>query len=335
MIKVTRFTFEKLDTVNQWAAFAQFGACTAYDSQVYNEPREVDIRLKDGECYQLGMDQSTTNTGIFIKNYNNTVAYMMEYHRNKGDDAAGYIVSLETMLHHIFEGAELSHMIYERPIMSDSYRSSRVLFQLEGMLQGLQYRYPEFKAARLDNIENSSWRRVVIRDRYKGTGIDKKLASCYSIQEIFPWSSIYGVSLGDDQDIFEAMGVLFGWFCNSYDHLGRPYVRGDRFNGPVGGFVLPNVSAKEVAEQFEAAGIKATWAMANPRKSIYENLVCGIERYKVVCVELTDLPSMLALSVECNLKWTEPKNMVVVLVAANYTDRALFEITGKEYHFVV
>lgn len=334
MVKITAFKFDKLEAENYWANFARFGECTSYDTQVYNGMSDVPLRFDTGRCYQIGFDQSTSCTGIFIKDYENTEAWMIEVSKNRGDDASTYIFHLEQLLHKMFDGALISHMVYERPITSQSYQSSRVLFQLEGMIQQLALRYTEFKSARLDNIENSSWRRVVIRQEEKNNP-HRKEASSRSIQAIFPWTQVYGATLGSDYDVFEAMGVFFGWFINSYDALGRPYVRGDRFNGVVGGFILPNVSAKEVADQLVAAGIKATWAMANPRKSIYENLVCGIEKYKVICVELTDLPSMLALTVECNFKWESPQNMVVVLVAANYVDEGLFAITGKEYHFVV
>lgn len=331
-VKMCSYTFNKVEADNHWVNFATFGAMTKFDVQWYDGYRDVPVRLNSDKVYQVGMDQSTTNCGIFIKDYDNTEAYMMEISREKGMDADEAIFAIEMLLHQVCAGCQISHLIYEKPIDNESFRSAQVLFQLEGAIRALIRRYDEFKTARLDSIVNSSWRRVVILDEYKHMD-DRKLATEKSIQQIFDWSNCYGFSLGSDHDIYEAMGVIFGWFVNAFDALGRPYVRGERYNGAIGGFVLPTASAEEVCNQFKAAGLDATWAVQNPRQSIFENLAVAVEKYKIVCVELTQPYAMLAMSVECNIKWMNPDRMTVVLTAANFVDARLFQITGNEYHF--
>lgn len=332
-IKACTFNFEELDVKNHWVAFAQFGALKNFDLQWYDDFRSVPLKLKSDKVYQIGLDQSTSNCGVFIKDYNNTEAYMMEISRDKGMSADDAIFAIESLLHSVCSGCSISHLIYEKPIDNKSYQSSRVLFQLEGTIRQMAKRYDEFKAARLDNIVNSSWRRVVILEQYKELD-NRKKASELSIQQIFDWSNCYGFSLGSDYDVYEAMGILFGWFINAFDALGRPYVRGDRYSGAIGGFILPDVEAKQVCEQFQSMGLSATWAVQNPRKSIFENLASAVENYKIVCLELNQPYAMLALSIECNLKWMEPEKMTVVLVAANHVDARLFQITGPDYHFI-
>lgn len=334
MIKLCSFQFEELPSKNHWVDFAKFGSLLKFDLKWYDSYRDVDQSLSQESSWQIGMDQSTSCCGIVLKNYENTMLYMVEVSRSKGQDANDAIFDLEMFLHQFCKDATITHLIYERPIKAESFRSSQILFQLEGMIRALAKRYDEFKPARLDFIENSSWRSVVILEKYKD-GTERKLASRLSIQEIFDWTTIYDESLGRDEDIYEAMGVLFGWFINSFDTLGRPYVRGDRYNGVIGGFILPFMSAEKVASQFKEAGIESVWAVQNPRKSIYENLVCYIEKYKVACVELTEAYAMLALSVECNMKWMNPDKMTVILVAPNYVDSRLYAITGKDFHFIL
>lgn len=331
-VKICSFQFEPVPMENHWVGFADFGAMTKFEVQWYDGYRDVPVKLDKEKVYQVGLDQSTSNCGIFIKDYENTEAYMMEISKDKGDDADTSIFNIEMLLHKVCEDAKISHLIYERPIDNESFRSAQVLFQLEGMIRSLAKRYPEFKTARLDCIVNSSWRRVVILEELKQME-DRKLATEQSIQRIFDWSNCYGFSLGVDHDIYEAMGVIFGWFINSFDALGRPYVRGDKYIGAIGGFILPTVGAEEVCNQFKAAGLEASWAVQNPRKTIFENLSIAVEKYKIVCLELTEPYAMLAMSVECNIKWMEPDKMTVVLVAANYVDARLFAITGKDYHF--
>ena len=317
---------------NHWVGFANFGALSKFEVQWYEDYRDIPFKLSEYKVYQVGLDQSTSNCGVFIKDYENTEAYMMEISRDKDMDVDDAIFTIEMVLHQVCENGNISHLIYEHPIENENFRSSQVLFQLEGMIRALSKRYKEFKPARLDCIVNSSWRRVVIMDEFKKLE-NRKLATEQSIQQIFDWSACYGPSLGKDRDIYEAMGVLFGWFFNSYDALGRPYVRGENYSGTIGGFVLPGVGAEVVCEQFKAAGIDAAWYVQNPRKTIFENLASAVEKYKVVCVELTQSYAMLAMSVECNIKWVSPNCMTVVLLAANFANTKVFEITGKDYHF--
>lgn len=333
MIKVGTFLFEEHGFTDLWAKFALFGTLKFVDIQFYSEISEVDLGLKAGCAYQISFDQSTSNTGMFIKSLDNTEAYMVEMRKDSGVGPDDYIFMLEMLIHKICGDIAATHLIYERPIKTENYRSSQVLFQLEGMIRALPRRYSEFKAARLDSIENPSWRRVAILPQFKN--YERKVASEQSIKEIYPWSCHYGNSIGKDRDIFEAMGTMFGWFFNSFDHLGRPYVRGDRFYGNIGCFILPGVSAQSVADELRKAGLDSVWAMQNPRKSIYENIACAVEKYKVVCVEFSDPHTMLALTVEANMKWLAPDKLTVVMVTANYVDSALFKITGNEYHFVI
>lgn len=334
MIKLVEFHFDELKGEDHWIKFARFGDLKSYKIHMYNYFVDFDFKLSPEEVYQVSFDQSTSNTGVFIKNYRNTEVYMIEVSKDKGDrDPISYMFNLERLLHYLFEGLKLSHMIYERPIITEEYRSSQVLFQLEGMILMLPKRYKEFEQAKIDNITASSWRSDILLEEFNK--LDIKSQAENSIKTIYPWVNLYGFSIGKDKDIFEAMGVMFGWFMNAFDSLGRPYVRGDRYNGLVGGFLLPGVSAKEVSDKFKEAGLTSTWFMENPNNPIYDNIVSATRRYEVVCVEFTKVFSMLSLCVESNIKWMGQDKMTAVLVAANFVDKRLFDITGNTYHFVM
>lgn len=340
MIKVCYFEFEEIPVKDHWITFAQFGnniRSECVDFQNYRDLQELRDKLPlldPDDAWQMSLDQSTSNSGVFIKNYNNTKAYMLECKRARSQGADDYIFDFEMLLHELCKDAKFTHLLYERPINTDKYRSSEVLFQLEGMLRQLPRRYEEFRTARLDYIENSAWRAVVV-DTKEFQKYERKSQSYMSIRKIYPWTTIYGLSIGEDYDIYEAMGVMFGWFINSYDPLGRPYVRGDKFNGVIGGFLLPNVTSREISHAFEEQDLKSVWYVENPKKSVYENIASGLEKYQINCVEISNVSAMLALYVECNRKWDNPERVTLVIVPANFTDRRLFDITGKEYHFVI
>lgn len=334
IIKMCAFQFMKLEAKNYWTNFAVFGALSSFTVNMFDSYSEIPFKLDTSKVYQVGMDQSSTNCGIFIKDYENTEAYMIEISRSKGEDADTAIFNIEMFLHSFCAGCTVSHLIYEKTIEVDSFRSSQVLFQLEGAIRQLVRRYDEFKTARLDSVANASWRSVVILEEFKHLE-NRKQGTELSIQKIFDWTNCYGFSLGTDKDIYEAMGVLFGWFITSFDALGRPYVKGESYPGNIGGFILPEIGAEELSSEFKKAGLDSSWAVQNPRKSIFENLAAAVEKYKVVCLELTEPYAMLALTVECNIKWLAPEKMTVVLVAANHADARLFTITGNEYHFTL
>lgn len=333
MYKFHSFTFKELDVENHWVAFPSFGELLTSSGGFADNDRGVKVHLSPNEVYQVSTDQSTTNTGIFIKNYRNTEAHLIEVSRDRGESAEEFIRKLEYFLHSLFEGQVLSHVIYEKPIKARSFRSSQVLFQLEGMLIALPYRYPEFKTAKFDCIENASWRSVVV-DKGR-TDIARKELTRVSVQQIWEWTRDYGYSLGNDEDIYEAFGIMMGWFYKAFDPLGRPYVRGEPTRSRLGAFVFPATSGEDAVAMLKAEGIHAEMMVANPDNSIYRNLAVMVEHYHVLCIEFSTPYAMLAICVESNLIWANYEKLTVVLTNAHHVDAKLRELSGGEFHFVV
>lgn len=334
MIKHQSYAFSELDVPDHWVNFASFGTMLDTKQEYFEDYRESSLKLRPGEVYQMALDQSSSNTGIFIKNITNTEAHMVEVLRPKGQNASDYTWDLEMFLHSFSENCTFSHLLYERPINTEAYRSAQVLFQLEGVICSLPRRYPEFKTAILDNIENSSWRAAVC-DKSLEKMYDRKTLSRVSVNNLWPWTREYGFSLYKDNDVFEAIGVMMGWFYNSFDPLGRPYVRGDRTTRTIGGYILPGVGGEQAKKLLEDQGIPSTFYVENPKYSIYKNLAAGVRAYKTICVELTTKYTMLCMCIECNIKWLDPEVMTVILVDASTVDRRLDAIAGGSFHFVL
>lgn len=334
MYKYAKFSFEELDVPDHWVAFPAFGALISSSVDHTDEYQQVDIQLSTDEVYQVSFDQSSSNTGMFIKNYKNTEAYMVEISRARGQDASDYIYKLELLIHQIFEGINVTHLVYEKPIKAKSFRSSQVLFQLEGMLIGLSHRYSEFKTVKVDNITNSSWRSVIIDDSL-GTGYTRKELSRVSVNHVWEWTRSYGYSLGTDEDIFEAIGIMMGWFYKSFDHLGRPYVRGTPATRPIGGLILPGISGEQAMQLLKDKNIEAQLFIENPENSIYRNLSALTERYKTICVEFSSKYAMLAICVESNIMWADYDHLTVILTDAACIDAGLREVSGGVFQFVI
>lgn len=335
MIKHCSFTFAEVDSQNHWVDFACFGEQLDFEEEYFDTYQDaLGFHLDPEKCYQLGFDQSSSNTGIFIKDFKNTEAHMVEVSRNKYQDASQYIFDLEMFLNQLTNGCTISHTIYERPIKTESYRSTQVAFQLEGAIQGFSRRYSQFKASSIDNIENQAWRASVIDKQLSGVYGRKEL-SRVSINHIFPWTTQYGFSLSKDNDIFEAMGVLFGWFMASFDPLGRPYVRGDRTSRTIGGFLLPGLSGEKVKAMLDEEGIPARLLIENPRYSICQNIASAVSDDYTACVEITRPYTMLSLCIESNIKWMNPPVCTALLTDAARVNPKLNAIAGGEFHFVL
>ena len=332
MIKIVAFRFEELPSENHWVDFAKFGECTGFEIFGYPTWTGVNFHLNAGEDYQIGMDQSTTCSGVCIKNFRNTEFYMIECKRDSHEDSSEFMFMFEKFLHTICEGCSITHIIYEKPIKSAEFQSARVLFQLEGIVTQLGRRYPEFSTAKIANIENASWRSSVVLKEFNRHG--RKEATAMSIRRIFPWADNYGYSLGKDQDVFESVGILFGWFISAFDPLGRPYVRGDRSKATIGGFIIPGLHAEDAAQMLREAGVSCKWAIENPKNSIAKNIGTALESYTAMCVEFSSKYAMLCLCIESNIKWIDPDFMTVILVEANSIPTKLKEMTGGTYHFV-
>lgn len=334
MIKHQVYSFSKLDTDNPWVNFWRFGDLQDTRQEYFGDYHESTIKLDPDKVYQMSFDQSSSNTGIFIKDLENTEVHLIEVLRNKGQVAGDYIWDFEQFIHQTCEGCIFSHLIYERPINTKAYRSTQVAFQLEGIICTLAKRYSEFKASKVDNIENPAWFAAVC-DKTIDKSYGRKEISRMSVNKLWPWTLEYGSSLYKDNDIFDAIGVMMGWFVASFDALGRPYVRGDRTTRTIGGYVLPGLTGEQVKQMLEKYNIDCEVYIENPRYAIYQNLAAMVRQYKTVCVEFSSKYTMLCLCIECNLKWFDPDVMAVILVDASTVDSRLKEIAGDKFHFVL
>lgn len=334
MVKHWVFNFEKLPVENHWITFASFGKMITVDGEFFESAASSSIKVDNESVWQIGIDQSTSNTGIFMKNYDNTEAHMIEVSREDGQDAGQFIFELELFLHNLLKDTTISHMIYETPILTKVYRSSRTAFQLEGMLCAMPKRYAEYKTTTLDDIENQAWRSAVV-DKELDRVYERKVASKMAVERIYPWCSHYGFSLGKDNDVFEALGILMGWFLKSFDQFGRPYVRGAVSTREVGGFIFPDMPVSEMSKALEEAGVEHKVLIENPSYSIYKNIAASVKPYEVKCLEMTNPYAMLCLCLECNVKWEDPECMSVVITDAATCHPVLREFSGGSFHFVL
>lgn len=332
-LKCLHAMFDVQPDFKPYVDFYKFGNLLDFNVTEGSKIEHLNILLKDDVIYDISFDQSTSNTGVFIKAHNNSEIYMIEVCKASNTTPEEYMFELESFLHGICNSYLFLHLIYEKPIKSKNFRSSQVLFQLEGMLRMLPLRYEEFKSVEYGSISKMEWAPTVFDKERYGSNYSDKEAVKQSIISIFPWTQWFGFSLGKDNDGYEAIGVMMGWFYNSFDPLGRPYVRGDSFHGNVGCTILPGVPYDTLYEQLKKEDVNTKWFVYNPKSSIFKNIVKAAEKDCVVLVHVDDPYIKLALSVESNLKLFEHDFFTLVIVTPNFMSAAAKRILGTQFHF--
>lgn len=230
MIKFLEVSFEE----KLWDSYAKrglyrdqlnFGSPKAYRADITANysgmlPSNGEPLLDPNKFYMITMDQSTSCSGITVKSIDNTHVILMEVKKDSGDKSAGYIYKLEDLLDAMCDGANIAALIYERPVIRH-FQSTRVLFQLDGMLKNLPMKHPQFSATQIDQIPVSSWRACVLP--HQGKGEDLKLKVKQALLQKYDWLQLYGASIGTDNDVFDSIGILTGWMNRGYDTLGRAF----------------------------------------------------------------------------------------------------------------
>lgn len=194
------------------------GDCT------FEEFPNVEIITEPNKYYSIYMDQSTTCTGLTLKALDNSHLIMFEIIRDKGDTADNYISKFEDVLAVLGSNYNIIEIIYEEPIKGKSFKTERVLIQLEGTIKKLPKYYSRFKHTRINSIHVTSWRShlahyIGLSKQSLTDNLKYDIAS--HVKKIFPWCNLYGVPYGKDYDVYESLGIMTGWISSKPDFLGR------------------------------------------------------------------------------------------------------------------
>lgn len=332
-IKCLDVRFDMLPEHNNFTDFYKFGQVISYNIHEGTDLNDLGLDIDTSIIYDISFDQSSTCTGIFLRDLNNTAAYIIEVRRTKDMDADDYIFELEMFVNELTKNLTILHLIYEKPIKTEMFRSSQVAFQLEGSIRQWNRRYSQFKNCLLDNIEAVSWKSSIVNKEVWGSNYTSKEASKSSIIELFPWAGFYGSSLYKDNDGYEAVGIMFGWYFCSFDPLGRPYVRGDEYSGNVGCIVIADIDAEVLAESLNQSDVNAKWFVFNPKLSTFKNIMKGAEKYQISVIQIEDAYTVLCVCIEANVILPKSGKISLVVATPENMSASAKRIIGTDFHF--
>ena len=186
--------------------------------------------LNDQQTYQIGIDQSTTQTGIAIKTYDtNKLVYMLDYINEGMLHYKDYIGMFVTALEYLLRQIPVKRLVYEEHshIRGDSKYASKVLRNLADNISKVQLKFPSTEFCTTSPVV---WRSTFLpKDIYKGRMKDNNI-KLYVVEEClrrYPNIIKYKSYVGDSYDSFEALGILDGFLEGNFTPDGRRIVTRD------------------------------------------------------------------------------------------------------------
>ena len=185
------------------------------------------IKLPDNLQYEIGIDQSTSCTGIYVQDTKNLVNILIELeYANKNKKS--YFADIFDLIGTLVKGKTVNLIVCEKPVPKDvgSY-TYRVLTELFGKLEVFLEFNPDLAKTELQSIFPQAWKSRII-DKSKGTGrINSKLCCAEDICDKKPLLKNYlYMSPAKDLDGFDACGILLGYKKCAFTDSGMPKIYG-------------------------------------------------------------------------------------------------------------
>ena len=277
----------------------------------------------DNERYYLSLDQSTTCTGISIRNTEETVLCQMDFMRLQTPKEV-YFTQLEKLVSHLVKDLRLSLIVIENPIPVKNSKATPVLFKLAKDIKGWKDSIPEFYGVPFDTIYPQQWKEKVL-DKKKGKyryGVKAEIAK--DVSDIFPLLNNYRVRcLACDFDSFDATGIMSGYLRQHFDEDGNKVNFGSAvYNSKMHIFVkyLPSIEIKNTNLIMEGIPKKMPIEMLqyNSDKSFYDNLRMACSGYPVSCFSINDQLTYLNMLWESKESFNRNYNFVCVVARQGY-----------------
>lgn len=182
---------------------------------------EFQLSLNSKLTYDIGLDQSSSCTGIFIKSVDSRIRIIIDVKRDTGDPYTFYR-ELKGFLKKLVKGQKIRHVICEDPPPVQNQRyTTKFLNELLGRVSEWMEDIPEFQNAEFNKILPQSWKALVM-DKSKGKNRSKnKECIAEDICDIYPeFNSYRDYHFSKDYDGFDACGILTGFLRYSYTDNG-------------------------------------------------------------------------------------------------------------------
>lgn len=251
------------------------------------------LALPDKYHWRIGVDQSTSCTGICCMDTEGTWLVMLDLHRDQNLNRHEFTRDLKRLLSKIVKGLNIDLLVYERPAPKAMY-ASRILEQLLGVLEDWCYENEDMQNAEKQSIYQQVWKSLVVdaSKGHKGARMKDKREVASDIVDIYPMLGRYFSQYPfSDFDSFDACGILTGYIRYAYDAatgLERIHGTEEKTHVSLVGYAwLDNEKATNpVKEVFKFDGaemiFKPKFLLFNTSKKLVENIRIASSNYDFV-----------------------------------------------------
>lgn len=186
-----------------------------------------ELILGSDRTWIIGIDQSTSCTGLCLRDFNNEFLILLDVKNSNPVDKVTYFRDLKCLLRRLTENKHISYLIYEKPAPKDMY-SSRVLQELKGKLEDWITDMPWLADTVVEGLFPQTWKKYVV-DKRKGKNRSKsKINIAEDLCDMFPGISAYlsRYAFGNSYDSFDACGIVTGYLAYAFTSEGYPKIHG-------------------------------------------------------------------------------------------------------------
>lgn len=301
-------------------------------SKAVNE--QLTKMFDDNERFYLSLDQSTTCTGISIRNTRETVLCQMDFLRLNTPKEL-FIEQLYKLVSNLVRGLRLSLIVIEKPLPIRHSRSASVLNSLAREIKSWQTKIDEFYGVPFDSIFPQQWKEKVL-DKKKGKhryNIKSEIAK--DVCDIFPMLNRYRQKcLATDFDSFDATGIMSGYLRQHFSSDGSKINFGSAvYNSKMHVFVkyLPSNEVDNVNALFEGLPRKCPieTVLYNEEHSLYDNLRMICSQYEIGSFVVNDPLLFINLLWESKVQYRKGFVFVCVVTRQGYLTQKQLEKAQK------
>lgn len=195
---------------------------------------DLNIILKKGCTYMVGIDQSTSCTGIYIKESTGLIDLLLDVKRD-GMEKETFYRELEGLLKKLLKDVDVGLIVHEEPVPNRAqYYSGKVLLELKGRLRDWIAKIPSLQQASLVSLYPQSWKSLILDKqaaKEEGETLTKRGKSkakiAIDVCKYVPWFNEYRkLHFSSDYDAFDATGILLGYLQAAFDEDGSRKIYG-------------------------------------------------------------------------------------------------------------
>lgn len=177
------------------------------------------------DTWMIGIDQSTTNSGIALISAKLDFVILLDLHRDKNLEKKIFYRDFFYLLRKLVDGKNIKLLVLEKPVPSKYRNAGNVLRELKGHLDDWIEMIPEFENTYLGELYPQSWKSVVVNTGKGKNRFNDKQAIASDLVDMFPCLERYYLTYPySDYDSFDALGILLGYLQLAFDSDGNPAI---------------------------------------------------------------------------------------------------------------